>query len=67
MKININSELTRTSLQHNLQGTTVLHLLKELAINPETVLVAKNNEILTADDCLQDNDSLIFLSVVSGG
>ena len=67
MNIQINSELTRTSLQHTLKGTTVLHLLEELNVNPETVLVVKNDEVLTNDNGLQDNDKITFLSVVSGG
>ncbi|MBI2575323.1 MoaD/ThiS family protein [Candidatus Woesearchaeota archaeon] len=45
----------------------VAELLSELKINPETVLVAKNNELVTADDELGDKDEVRILSVISGG
>ncbi len=46
---------------------TVAELLSELKINPETVLVAKNNELVTADDELGEKDEVRILSVISGG
>lgn len=42
-------------------------LLEKLKINPETVLVARENELLIADDELSDSDEIRLLSVVSGG
>lgn len=42
----------------------VMDLLK---INPETVLIVRNNELITAEDKLEDNDELRLLSVISGG
>lgn len=48
-------------------GSTVNELLKYLALNPETVLVIKDNEVLTEDDSLEDNDTIEILNVVSGG
>ena len=47
--------------------STVGNLLKELNINPVTVIVSRNNEIVLEDDELQDNDSLKIISVISGG
>ena len=38
-----------------------------LKINPETVLIVKNNELILAEDSLNDNDELRLLSVISGG
>ncbi len=48
-------------------GNTVRDLLKHLKINPETVLVARNDEVLTEDEILQDNDTIEILNVISGG
>ena len=52
----------------NLQFTgTVNGLLKKLNQNPEAVLVAVNNELVTNDCKLKNSDSVKILSVVSGG
>ncbi|MBU0757959.1 MAG: MoaD/ThiS family protein [Nanoarchaeota archaeon] len=45
----------------------VMNLLKELGINPETVVVTKDNELITEEDILDDSDEIRILSVVSGG
>ena len=42
-------------------------LLKSLKINPETVLVVKNGEVVTEKEELKDVDKIKILSVVSGG
>ncbi|MCK4669912.1 MAG: MoaD/ThiS family protein [Nanoarchaeota archaeon] len=42
-------------------------LLEELKINPEEVLILKNNELVDVDARLTDNDNIEILSVVSGG
>jgi sulfur carrier protein ThiS len=46
---------------------TVKELLKKLKVNPETVIVTKNNTLVTLDAKLADTDSVKILSVVSGG
>ncbi len=46
---------------------TVKQLLEKLSINPETVLVVKDNTVLTQDEQIEDNDTLEILSVISGG
>jgi len=46
---------------------TVKDLLKKLNINPEVVLVARNNELVTESDTLSKTDSVKILSVISGG
>ncbi|MBD3204577.1 thiamine biosynthesis protein ThiS [Candidatus Woesearchaeota archaeon] len=45
----------------------VSNLLKELDINPVTVIVLRDQEILTTQDSLRDSDEVIILSVISGG
>ena len=42
-------------------------LLKKIKVNPETVIIVKNNELVTEKDVLNNNDSIKILSVISGG
>lgn len=42
-------------------------LLTLLEINPETVLVVRNNELIDLEENLEDTDDIEILSVVSGG
>jgi sulfur carrier protein len=43
------------------------NLLKDLKISTETVIVVRNNELVTEDETLTDNDRIKILSVISGG
>lgn len=45
----------------------ISELLKELNFNPETVVTARNNELVTLDAKLKDGDEVRILSVISGG
>ena len=42
-------------------------LLKKLKVNPSTVLVVKNNSLVTESAILKDSDKVRILNVVSGG
>jgi len=46
---------------------TVLQLLKKLNVNSETVIISKNDELVTEDEKLTDKDDVKLLSVISGG
>ena len=46
---------------------TVSDLLKKLNINPVTVIVTRNNELILEDEKLNNNDEIKILSVISGG
>lgn len=46
---------------------TVSELLKKLNINPETVIAAKNDELVPEDEELKDGDEVKLLAVISGG
>jgi sulfur carrier protein ThiS len=48
-------------------GKNVKELLKQIDINSETVLIVKNDEVVTVDEPLQNNDVVKLLSVISGG
>ena len=42
-------------------------LLEELKINPSTIILVKNNEVVLDDEILEDDNEIKILSVVSGG
>jgi len=66
MKIFI--EKTNTTKEIQLENqTTVLEILKELEINPETVIISKNNNLITQEAKLDNDDSIEILQVISGG
>ena len=48
-------------------NSSVMDLLKKLDINPVTVIVSRNNELILEDEKLNDNDEIKILSVISGG
>jgi len=45
----------------------VKEVLRELGINPETVLVVREGELLTEDTRLSEDDQIEIISVISGG
>ncbi len=67
MKITVHLERDRKTLSLNFSGKTIADLCKLLKLNPETILIARNGEILTKDDTLKANDKIEILSVISGG
>ncbi len=48
-------------------GLSIGDLLKDLEINKETVLVAKNGEISLEEEILKEGDVVEIISVISGG
>lgn len=42
-------------------------LLTQLHINPETVIIAKNNQLITLDEHLNDQDEVRIIAILSGG
>jgi thiamine biosynthesis protein ThiS len=67
MEITIIKETEQGSKKVNFSKQTVKEILEQLNINPETVLVVRNKEVITEDDPLNDQDTLEILNVVSGG
>ncbi len=45
----------------------VKNLLNHLDLNPENVLVTKNNILVTEEDNIKNTDTVQILSVISGG
>ncbi|MEK6939138.1 MAG: MoaD/ThiS family protein [Nanoarchaeota archaeon] len=67
MYIEVCNEREQTNHKIEFTGTKVKDLLHQLKINPESVLVVRNNEVITEEETLQDNDKIELLSVISGG
>lgn len=59
-------ERTNTAKTMQFSGK-VKNLVKKLDINPETVLVTRNKELLTEEDVVRNTDEIKILSVISGG
>ena len=68
MKISVCVEREKKCLMVELKsGSTIKDLIKELKLNPVTVVISKNGEIVTELAKLKDKDKVDFLSVVGGG
>lgn len=50
-----------------LEAKNIEELAKMLKIDLNNFIIVKNNELVTRDVKLQDNDEIKFLSVISGG
>ncbi|MEK6841327.1 MAG: hypothetical protein AABX45_01905 [Nanoarchaeota archaeon] len=50
-----------------INARTAKQIMEILKVNPETVLIVKNNELILADDLLKDDDELKLLSIISSG
>ena len=48
-------------------NATIKDLLKKMEINPVTVIVSKNNDVVLEDEKLKDKDDIKIISVISGG
>ena len=67
MEITVIKERDRTTKKTSFSGKNVQELLDFLKINPEVVIVTRNNEILLPEEKLKNKDKIELLSVVSGG
>ena len=59
-------EKTETIKKINFTGKAI-DLLKKLKINHVTVVIVKNNTIITEQDKIKNSDKIRLLAVVSGG
>lgn len=67
MEICVFIERNNSTLDLAFNGTTVLELLRQVQINPETVIVVREGEVITEKEILKDKDKIELLSVISGG
>ena len=59
--------IEKTNEYKEAEARTVSELLKKLNINATTVIVTKNNELVTEEELLTAKDEVKILSVISGG
>ncbi len=59
--------IERFDRNEEVEASNVKEVFAKLNINPETVLVVRDNELLLHESKLNRNDSLKLLSVISGG
>ena len=67
MRLKIFNEREQTTAEIEFDGKTVIELLNHLNLNPETVIVSRNSEVLTEKEILNENEFIEFISVISGG
>ena len=48
------------------KNSSVKDLLANMKINPVTVIVSRDNNIITEDEKVNDNDKIRLISVISG-
>ena len=66
VKVYIDRENRNKTLELD-NNMKVEDLLKELKLNPVTVIVSRNSELILEDEKLNNNDEIKILSVISGG
>tara|TARA_Y100000034_G_C6516505_1_gene222121 strand:+ start:289 stop:489 length:201 start_codon:yes stop_codon:yes gene_type:complete len=49
------------------EANSMKDLFSKVNVNPETVIISKNNELVVDDVELRENDEIKLLSVISGG
>ncbi len=63
----MNVYLEKTDEYKEVEASSIKELLEKLKINPTTVIVTKNNELVTEDEKISKKDEIKILSVISGG
>lgn len=59
--------IERENKTKDIKAKTIKEILERLNINPVTVLTVVNDELVTEDRKLNNNDKVKLLEVVSGG
>ncbi len=65
MKVKI--ETSPRQEYHFERGMKAEQLLKKLQLNPESVIVIRNQELLSPEDWIDQEDKVSIRSVISGG
>ncbi|MBI3026629.1 MoaD/ThiS family protein [Candidatus Woesearchaeota archaeon] len=66
VKVFVDRENKNTEIRLT-DNSVVSDLLKKLRVNPVTVLVSRNNQLILDEERLNNNDEIKILSVISGG
>lgn len=64
---NVKVFIEKENLTKVIKADSIEEVLIKLGINPEVVLVAKNNMLVTKKAKIKEGDEIKLLSVVSGG
>ena len=64
---NVKVFIERENIVKKMNAENIEDMLRKLKINPEVVLIAKNNELVTRKAKLKEYDEIKLLSVISGG
>ncbi|MCH8003775.1 MAG: MoaD/ThiS family protein [Nanoarchaeota archaeon] len=68
MQINVFFDRENKEKTINLDlNSSVKDLLTKMNINPVTVIVSRDSNIITEDEKINDNDKIKLISVISGG
>ncbi len=68
MKINVFYDREKNEKTIELAANSLARdLLAKMKINPVTVIVSRDNNIITEDEKLEDKDKIMITSVISGG
>ena len=59
--------IERQNVTKEVDVEDITDLLKQLQINPDTVLISVNDKLVTSKALLKENDQIKLLSVISGG
>jgi len=59
--------LERENKNLEVEANTMKDLFSKLNVNPETVIISRNNELVVDDVELKEDDEIKLLSVISGG
>ena len=46
---------------------TIIDILKELEVSPQTVVIKKNNNIVDANTKIENNDTIKIIQIIYGG
>ena len=63
----VNVFIEKENRTENVKARNAKEAMKLLNVNPETVLIVRNNELILAEESLSEKDEVKFLSVISGG
>jgi sulfur carrier protein ThiS len=63
----VNVFMQREKKRIKIDACSVRELLNKLELNPGTVIIAKNNEVVIEDELLNPEDDIKIVPVISGG
>ncbi len=64
---NVKVFIERENIVKKINANDTEDMLRKLKINPEVIIIAKNNELVTRKAKLKEGDEIRLLSVISGG